>query len=341
MPRYSLLASRSRLIGAALLSLMLGPSPALAQPAPLVMKLGTATLNDTQHEWMRRFVAAVEKESGGRIKGEIYPASQLGAIPRMIEGTQFGSIQGYIGPPEFLAGVDARFEVLSAPGLFKDLAHANRVLQDPGFADAFLAVGEAKGLKGIGLFVSGPIAFNTRRKIAAPDELKGMKVRVLAAPLQMEQMRQLGATPVPMALGEVLPALQQGALDGVMSTLQVLAPLRYYDAAKYIIESDHAIVSVITVVNKDWYDKLAPDLKKIVGDSGRKVSAEVFPWTIEHIARQRAVWTEKGGELTALPPPAQQAFNQRMAAIGPAMLKDKPESQKLYDLLVAAAKKSQ
>jgi len=59
------------------------------------MKLSTATLNDTQHEWLKRFAAAVEKDSGGRIKAEIYPASQLGAIPRQIEGVQFASIQGW------------------------------------------------------------------------------------------------------------------------------------------------------------------------------------------------------------------------------------------------------
>src|ERR1700675_2727921 len=89
-----------------------------AEGAPIVMKLSTATLNDTQHEWMKRFVAAVERDSGARIKGEVYPASQLGSIPRQIEGVQFGSIQGWMGPLEFLVGVDQRFEALSAPGLF-------------------------------------------------------------------------------------------------------------------------------------------------------------------------------------------------------------------------------
>ena len=104
---------------AAAVVVMIGlQSPAAAQANPIVMKLSTATLNDTQHEWLKRFAAAVEKDSGGRIKGEVYPASQLGAIPRQIEGTQFGAIQGWVGPPEFLVGVDERYEALSAPGLF-------------------------------------------------------------------------------------------------------------------------------------------------------------------------------------------------------------------------------
>src|SRR4051794_3512181 len=106
---------------------------AAAAQAPNVMKIGTATLNDSQHEWMKIFVSHIEKDSGGRIKGEIYPASQLGPIPRMIENTQFGAIQGYIGPPEFMTGIDPRFQVLAAPGLFKDMAHAQRTLTDPEF----------------------------------------------------------------------------------------------------------------------------------------------------------------------------------------------------------------
>lgn len=96
---------------------------AQAQDKTYVMKLGTATINDSQHEWCKRFAAMVEKDSGGRIKGEIYPASQLGPIPREIEGVQFGAIQGYIGPPEFAVGVDPRYEVVSAPGLIAKMAH--------------------------------------------------------------------------------------------------------------------------------------------------------------------------------------------------------------------------
>src|SRR5580698_11214889 len=68
--------------------------PAAAQDSKTyVMKLSTGTRNDPQEEWLNRFAAAVEKDSGGRIKGEVYDASQLGSIPRQIEGTQFGAIQ--------------------------------------------------------------------------------------------------------------------------------------------------------------------------------------------------------------------------------------------------------
>ena len=130
------------------------PNAARAEDKTYVMKLGTATINESQHEWCKRFVAMVEKDSGGRIKGEIYPASQLGAIPRQIEGVQFGAIQGYVGPPEFLAGIDERYEVLSAPGLVADLAHEVRIVKDPELQKLMLGLGADKGIHGAALFIA-------------------------------------------------------------------------------------------------------------------------------------------------------------------------------------------
>src|SRR6266566_2212304 len=115
-----------------------------------VMKLSTATINDTQHEWFKRFAALVEKDSGGRIKAEIYPASQLGAIPRQIEGVQFGSIQGWMGPPEFLVGVDERFEAMTAPGLFTTHDQVMKVMLDPETQKLVYNLGVAKGVVGVG-----------------------------------------------------------------------------------------------------------------------------------------------------------------------------------------------
>lgn len=69
------------------------PAAAQAQDKTYVMKVTTPTINDAPHLLAKNFAAAVERGSGGRIKGEVYPASQLGSIPRQIEGVQFGAIQ--------------------------------------------------------------------------------------------------------------------------------------------------------------------------------------------------------------------------------------------------------
>jgi TRAP-type C4-dicarboxylate transport system substrate-binding protein len=83
----------------AALACVTATSPAAS--AEYVMKFGTATINETQHQFMKFYKDAMEKASGGRIEVQIYPASQLGPIPREIEGVQLGTIQGYIGPVDF------------------------------------------------------------------------------------------------------------------------------------------------------------------------------------------------------------------------------------------------
>ena len=72
-----------------------------ASAGDFVMKFGTATINETQHQFIKFYKDEVEKASNGRIEVQIYSASQLGPIPREIEGVQLGNIQGYIGPVDF------------------------------------------------------------------------------------------------------------------------------------------------------------------------------------------------------------------------------------------------
>src|SRR5690606_21143390 len=120
-------------------------SSALAQQS-YTMKIGTATINDAQHEWIKRFGVILAEKSSGRINVEAYPSSQLGSIPRMIEQTQMGTTQGFVGPAEFMSSVDSRYAVIGAPAIFKSNDQAYKIIQDPEFKDAFLALGGNKGL---------------------------------------------------------------------------------------------------------------------------------------------------------------------------------------------------
>ena len=312
-----------------------------AQAEPLVMKISSATVNDSNDQWMKTYAALVEKGSKGRIKVELYPGSELGSIPRTIEGTQFGSIQAVLAPPEFFSGVDTRFQVLGAPGVFKDLAHATRTFQDPEFNKAFLALGANKGLKGIGFTLSGPAVIITRVPVRKLADLAGKKIRVLASPLQMEQMRVLKATPVPMTLGDVIPAMQQGAIDGIMASTAVCTAMHCYDAAKYIFETDHAVVSVLAVISKKWYDALPPDLQKVVSDAGQTASKETYRWAIDFSNAQSRAWVKAGGVIIK-PTAAEHAqLMKLMLPIGAEVTAKKPEEKALYELLQKAAKRTE
>jgi TRAP-type C4-dicarboxylate transport system substrate-binding protein len=322
----------------AIVSLFALPTAVYAQSgATYVMKLSTATLNDTQHEWLKRFAAATEKDSGGRLKTEIYPASQLGSIPRQIEGTQFGSIQGWLGPPEFLVGVDERYEALSAPGLFTSPEQDVRVIDDPPVSDMMLGLGADKGLLGVGIICTGPSAIVTRKPIHHLAELKGMKIRVLASPFQLEMIKRVDASPVAMSLGDVLPALQQGAIDGALGTIPVFGPLHYVDAAKYVLESNQPYVNVVIVMNKKWVEALPPDLQKIIRDDAAAVSKGIVPFVTDFFAAQRKEWTDKGGEMTALAADEQAGFVAKISSIGNDLSQSKPGLNQAVKLVFDSA----
>jgi TRAP-type C4-dicarboxylate transport system substrate-binding protein len=317
------------------------PGGAAAQDSnAIVMKLATATLNEAQHEWMKRFAVAIEKNSNGRIKAEVYPASQLGAIPRMIEGTQLGSIQIWVGPPEFLVGVDQRFEILSAPGLFQSDQQVLKTIADPEFAKTFLGIATSKGLIGASLFLTGPMVFDMRAPVRTLADLKGKKVRVLASPFQTEQLTRLGATGVPMTLGDVLPALQQGTLDGAMGALPVFSALQYYDSAKYMTESGQSYIMSVAMVSKKWFDGLPPDLQAVIMTTSKQAGADVIPWGLDFLVQQRKVWIDKGGEVISLSPADHAELMQKMSTVGDDIVKTKPELKPLWDLLNATAKRS-
>jgi TRAP-type transport system periplasmic protein len=306
----------------------LAASPPMAHAqngGSFVMKLATATINDIQYEWMKRFAAAVERDSGGRIKAELYPASQLGSIPRQIEGTQFGSIQGYIGPPEFLVGVDARYEALSAPGLFTSREQDIRVLNDPPVGDMLLGLGANKGLVGGGLFPIGPSSIVMGKPVHHLAEFKGTKIRVLASPFQLEMIKRMDASPVAMTLGDVLPALQQGTIDGSLGSMAIWVSMHFQDAAKNIVETGQPWINCMAVLSKKWLVSLPADLQKVVRDDAAMVSQQLVPFSNEFFASQRNAWTRAGNGLIAPPADELAAMNARFASIGDDLSKDNPD----------------
>jgi len=305
-----------------------------------VMKLGTATINESQHEWCKRFTAMVEKDSGGRIKGEIYPASQLGSIPREIEGMQFGAIQVFVGPPEFLVGIDERYEVVSAPGIVTDLPHEARMVTDPELQKLMFSFGADKGIHGAALFVAQPSSVIAKSPIRHLADFKGKKFRVLAADMQQEMMKRLGASPVAMTLGDVLPAIQQGTIDGSLAAMTIYTTMHFWDAAKYVTEINTPFVFSMAFISKQWFDALPKDLQTIIDADALKAAAEVNPWEIDFYGKQRQIWAEHG-ELISLPPDEQADMMKSLAAVSAEVAKRKPGLEQAFNVFAAVAKRTQ
>ena len=305
-----------------------------------VMKITLPTINDAPHQFAKNYAAAVERDSGGRIKAEVYPASQLGSIPRQIEGVQFGAIQCAVIPPEFFVGLDERFEVMTAPGLVDSLEHGQRLVADPAVLKQMLGLGADKGLRGVGLFISVPSSIIARKPIRHLADFKAKKIRIFASQFQSVAVERLGATPVAMTMGDVLPALQQGAVDGAIAGVTVFTNMHYQDTAKYVIETDQPVVSLVVEISRKWFDSLPPDLQQIVEKDAAAEAVGINPVAAELFAKARNGWVDSGGELIGLPRDERSAMMQMLASVGEDVSKTKPQLNAAYRLVVEAAQRT-
>jgi len=322
--------------GALALSLGLSPGTARAQQ-PYVMKISTPTIHDIPDKWSANFAAAVEKDSGGRIKTQLYPASQLGSIPRQIEGTQFGSIQMEVVPPDFMVGLDPRFEVMAAPGLVDSQAHGQRVSHDPAVLKLMLGLGADKGLRGVGLFMAEQSVVVSRMPLRHLADLKGKKIRIFASQFQSEAFERLGVTPVAMTLGDVLPAIQQGAIDGAVTGIGPVANFHMADAAKFATQTGQPAIFLIAEVNRKWFDSLPKDLQGIIEKDAKEQSVAVDPYAVEQVKQSEAAFTAAGGELITLPPAEHAAMMKTIASVAPDVSRKNPALAAAYKIVADAA----
>jgi TRAP-type C4-dicarboxylate transport system substrate-binding protein len=175
-----------------------------------------------------------------------------------------------------------------------------------------------------------------RKPVRHLADVKNLKIRILAGPLQEGVMHVMGATGIPMPLDQVAPALQQGAIDGIITNVSTAAPLKYYESAPYATEINQPYIFSICVLSKTWYDKLPPDLQKIVSTDASTVGRDILPFVNGFLKEQRAAWTAGGGELIALPPNEEAQLLASFAPIANDVMKDKPAMLSMYDAMLAA-----
>jgi TRAP-type transport system periplasmic protein len=324
--------------GALGLAIALSLGLAQAQQQPYLMKISTPTINDIPNAWLDGYAAMVEKDSGGRIKVQVFPASQLGSIPRQIEGTQFGSIQCVQIPPEFMVGLDQRFQVLAAPGLVDSDAEGQRVAADPAVRKLMLGLGADKGLHGLSVWYATPNVLISRTPLRNLADFKGKKVRVFASPFQTVAFERLGITPVAMSLGDVLPALQQGAIDGAITGIGPIVKFRMVDAAKYVTEINQPGIFIIEEVNQKWYESLPQDLQHIVDSDAAKEDTVIAPMAAKTANEYSQEWKSAGGTLIALSPAEHAEMMKILTSVGADVSSSTPTLAAAYKVVSDAAK---
>ncbi len=331
---------RKMLLSVSVLGLALGIAAAPAQAqAQFTMKLSTPTIGDITIEWMNAFKKGVETRSNGRVKVEIYPASQLGPIPRTVEGVLLGTIEATFIASGFLVGVDPRYQIFDAAGIFDSIPHGHQVMTDPEVQKRMASFMNGKPAQVLTSWVHGPNVMGARKAVKSLADLRGMKVRVAPTPMQIEPLKKFGVSAVPMPLNEVVPALQNGTIDGAIVSGTILTAFKYYDFAKTAFYPPSWAVVVGAIVNRNFMQSLPADVRTIVEEEVRKADAVAARWGQDDLTKSLKLWEQNGAANVYLSAAEQKRFLDEVVATQMPIINANAELKRDYEVFSAAARK--
>jgi len=262
------------------------------------------------------FADEVSKKTDGRITIKVFGGSTLGDEKSTIEQLQFGGIDAIRIGAAPLAEFNKEIGVLILPYLYKDKDQMFRVLEGPVGEKIFASLAADSKIVGLSWVDSGARNFyNTKKDVKTPADLKGLKIRVQESKPMMDMVKDLGASPTPMAYGDVYSALQTGVVDGAENNWPSFLSSNHYQVAKHITIDEHTRVPEMIAFSKISWDKLSPEDQKIV-KAAAVVGATVerAEW-LKQSAAAEATIVEKGGITITKLTSAEQALFQ--AAVKP------------------------
>jgi len=218
--------------------------------------------------------SSLERFSGGKIVGELYPNGQLGDQKSMIQQVR----RGTIGIANIASGVLAslyspKLGIVDLPFLFKSRAHLRRALaiDDPLIKTLLDEVAKDSGIRILSLTPYGFRYLTTSDKqVHEPRDMAGMKIRTMEVVPHQEMIKALGASPVPIPYLELYTSLQTGVVTGEENTPSNIIQQKFYQVQKYLTETRHVMTVGAVIANEEWYQKLTPELRQAVIDAVRE-----------------------------------------------------------------------
>ncbi len=282
--------------------------------AEVTLKLGhIADPQNPYAQGAQKFADLVAEKSGGTIEIQVYPSSQLGNQRDLVEGLTLGTVDLTMTSTAVLGNFHPEVAVFDLPFIFRDRDHAFKALDTVGMEIAKGA--EAKGMKVLAFYENGVRNMtNNIRPIRVPEDMKGLKIRVMEQPIYIGMMKALGANPTPMAFGELFTALQKGVVDGQENPAAHIYTKRFFEVQKYISLTEHTYSAEPLVISMITWNKLTPEQQQIL----QEAAEEGCEWQ-----RQLAIDLENGywdkiresGKSEIITDVDKEAFRQATASV--------------------------
>jgi len=222
----------------------------------------------------QKFADLVAQKSGGKIKVSLFPNAVLGGDPQNLSAVRGGTIDFASMATGLLAGIDKQFMVFDFPFLFANPQEAYGLADGP--VGTRLQAGLADhGIVGLGIWDLGfRNMTNSKRPIERPEDLQGLKVRVIASPIYLDMFNTLGANPVPMTFGEVYGALESRAIDGQDNPVGVIESAKFAEVQKYLSLTRHVYTGMPLLMSKKTWDGMSETERRIITESANEARQE-------------------------------------------------------------------
>lgn len=215
------------------------------------------SLNHPVSQAMELLKVRTEEISGGELTLKIYSGGMLGSERKLLELIQIGAIGMTKVSAATLENIVPAVRVLNLPYLFRDQDHAFQVLYGD-IGQDLLREGEAYRLKGVAYYDAGSRSLYTVNKpVYSPDDLRGLKLRVMESVTAMKLMGTMGGSPTPLSYGELYTAFQGGMVDGAENNPPSFYTSRHYEVCSYYILNEHATIPDILVMDTRLWNTLS------------------------------------------------------------------------------------
>lgn len=230
--------------------------------APIVIKFSHVVATDTpKGQAAERFKMLAEKATGGKVKVEVYPNSQLYKDKEELEALQLGAVQMLAPSLAKFGPLGAKeFEVFDLPYIFPTKQALYNVTEGP-IGKSLLQKLEPKGITGLAFWDNGFKIMSANKPMHMPADFKGMKMRIQSSKVLEAQMRALGANPQVLAFSEVYQALQTGVVDGTENPPSNMYTQKMHEVQKHVTMSNHGYLGYAVIVNKKFWDGLPADIR--------------------------------------------------------------------------------
>lgn len=301
----------SRLLGATAALAIASAAGAASAKELKYAHFQAADMSSPKHAAALAFETCVEGKTAGSIDVQVYPASQLGDGGQVIEGLQLGTIQLGVVHDGPISGVYKPFAVFAMPYLFDDQAMAWSVVDGEFGAEMFEDMRAKTGIRVLGLADNGVRNFtNSKVPVAEPEDMKGLKMRVMTAPVWTRLVESLGASATPVPWPELPGALQQGVVDGQENGVTNIVNASLYQHQKYVSLDGHVFSWHAYMINDDFYESLTDAEKLAVGQCVEISKIIHRGMTAAQDANAATILGEKGLEVVPVSPEQKAKFRE-------------------------------